>query len=177
MIFCFENYNQLLAKVKYERTIIDTTSENIEFDIYSIFNIILSLNHIFEWYYKDVNIDKKKRFECIEIFNNYKGKSIQKEKYKQFHSMLKIPLKINTNQLIIRQISNNLKHFKMNRIKSANKRPNYIAVAGNITCGSANAVCGYHEEYKYIAVTNSGDEYNLISIIDELIITWNNFLK
>ena len=81
MIFCFENYSDLIEKVRYERSLVNTSSANKKSDIYPLFNIVLTLNHIFEWFYKDEKIDTKLRAECIKIFNTYDN---QDNHYKQF---------------------------------------------------------------------------------------------
>lgn len=176
-----QDYNDLLSKCEFEYKLL-FAKQKINYDYsYILFNLVCTLNHLYEWFLKDNNVKKPDKYKCINIFNYYtpnqikeiknniKKKDIISKLYKNLTSMPKV----NKNQLIVRELCNKAKHFSK-KPKIDNKEE-FIAF-----CGGEKAVCDYmfanQSEIVYFVVYNN-QEFIIENICFELINKWKDFLN
>lgn len=162
-------------KIIYERNLINLEN-NENKNVYIIFNLILSINHLFDWVIFGKNNDDPNAIECIKRFNPYLKKEYSDNSFfRDYYSKLTIFPKCNEKQQIIREISNNIKHFSSEK-KSSKVEKDILSVAGNIGCGEPNACCRYFEEYRYVIKNDIGKDLNLIELCDSLINEWKIYI-
>lgn len=62
----------LLKKCEYNIGRLSLCDNHPEYD-YAMFDAVLNLNHLFEWFLKDKDILEQKKLECIKIFNSFQS--------------------------------------------------------------------------------------------------------
>lgn len=85
--------------------------------IISFFNIILSMNHLFEWFLKDENVPQDKKMGCIKIFNPYRTEDNVSRDFKSIYSQLDDFPEVNRSQELIRELCDKAKHLKKRILK------------------------------------------------------------
>ena len=170
-----ENYNDLYLKCKYDYDLLESTKGYIEYS-YNLLNLIFALNHLYEWYIKDKDIPNEKRDICIETFFPYEnGENIGIEEVKKYLTEKKRPTP-NTNQLLIRKVCNNSKHFlRRDNDPGQEMRKNYTACAGAGLYAGAGHGAGEYDKYNYYLEQND-QNYDLLEILENLMAEWEKFL-
>ena len=69
-ILTLNSYEILLGKCKKEIGELRKCNSHPDYD-FLLFNVILSMNHLFEWFLKDDSVSQDKKLECIKSFNPY----------------------------------------------------------------------------------------------------------
>jgi hypothetical protein len=165
----------LLAKAQHEYSLI-TLNKLEQNDYYLVFNVLVSINHLFDWVLNNDNIPIERKERCIKLFNPYENKN-EFGNFRKYYQKINEGIEINTNQQIIKALCNNLKHFKKrNKYGDVDENKKYLAVSGNIVCGGANAIAGYYEEYTFIVKSDNGKEIDLIELLRDAINEWEKFL-
>ncbi len=67
-----DSYQALLAKCSYELSRLPLVAKAQPSDSYTLFNLVLTLNHLFEWVVNDEDIREEGRIECVKQFNPYR---------------------------------------------------------------------------------------------------------
>ncbi len=174
VIFSLSKPKDLLYKIKFERGEI-TTSEPNERNRYQVLNVILSLNHLFEWALGFDEYDTEKKQEIIKLFNPYDPDSrLPWYIKKHYQGLSPFPVK-NHNQSLIKELSNNFKHFKLEKCLTSHDKK-YLSVAGQMYSGGQNAYSGYFEEYGFFVEGFNGKRVDLLMLFDGLIISWENLI-
>ncbi|MBB6480892.1 hypothetical protein [Spirochaeta isovalerica] len=169
VIFGLNSPVDLLEKVISERSEISTVSTDIS-NHYMVINIILSVNHLFDWALKSEEycLDKKKAI-VVEL-NPYSETERIPWDFKELYSQIVPHPPVNKDQKLIRELSNNFKHFKQEKINTRFSKK-YLSVAGNMVAGGATACCGYYEEYGFF-VDEGSSTIDLLASFDRSISNW-----
>ena len=170
-----ENARNLLEKIKTERNSLNAKVLDKSFS-FTIFNIAVSLNHIFEWFYKDSAQDIELRKKCIKEFNPYEIDRDKKKYFKDYIDQILVNLPVNEKQKQIRLICNDYKHFKLAYIAKSEEKPIYLSVAGNMRAGNITSVAGYYESYSCFITDKYNNHFDLLMLFDDLITEWTKFL-
>jgi len=163
----------LLEKCEYNIGRLFLCESHPEYD-YAMFDAVLSLNHLFEWFLKDKTILEPKRLECIKLFNPFQSYNEVSGDFKKLYTKLNIFPEANNFQYNIRLLCNKAKHFKKTTIETQER--NTLSVAGNMYAGNANAVAGYFKRYKY-SIDINGSIEDLQELMEKLILQWSEFNK
>jgi hypothetical protein len=184
MIDFFSNPSALLKKAKNDFSQISINKETYNLNHselmnwYSIFNTILDINHLFDWVLKNDNYEEDYKRECVKIFNGYTDiKSIPYD-FREHYDKNNFP-QINNNQKLIRDICNNLKHYKIKKhTPDVTEKKQYLSVCSNknMVCGNRKAVCGYYEEYQFILKDNNANEIDVYKLLQNILDEWDMFL-
>lgn len=165
----------LVEKCRYEIDNIDNCSSQKEYD-YIIFNCIITLNHLFEWYIKyEKNSDENKQ-KCILKFNPYeKSKNIPKDKLiiASYNEIKEFP-ELNEYQEAIRKLCNNTKHFNNKKIEyEVQETINIVTNNGDsIVDNLGNSIVCFETNY-FIEINSI--EIKIEKIIKVLICLWEQF--
>lgn len=117
--FVIRNYTELHHKVLWEFQRFTFSSDQREQD-YLFFNILLSLNHLFDWVINDLSIPLDIRLECVRRFNPYDEKSVEDIKTGNSKSQRNLRdafgrvvglIPRNWKQEIVREFANHEKHL------------------------------------------------------------------
>ena len=135
-----------------------------------LFNVVLSVNHLFEWFVKDKKVSEPIKLECIKLFNPYSSPYDVSGDFKYLYRKLTDFPKPNKEQLVIRQLCNKAKHFKRTEIEKQEKTD--ISVAGVMACG--DHLGAYH--YIYTVEIEGNDEL-LNEVLKVNLARWDKFIK
>ena len=174
-ILTLNSYETLLEKCRRENAELQVCNLHPDYD-FLLFNIILSMNHLFEWFLKDENVPQDKKMGCIKIFNPYRTEDNVSRDFKSIYSQLDDFPEVNRSQELIRELCNKAKHFKKKNVEVQDG--NYIVECGNesMECGNPDTVCGGFDHYIYF-VEVDGDQKNLEVLISSLINKWSDFVE
>ena len=115
---------------------------SVEFNDYQLFNVIFSLNHLYEWAYKDKNMDPQRAKIIAEHF--FPFENISQCHCDTLKKIISNDVKTNPHQMAIRLLSNKQKHFTKKPNTPALKQTKVTtAVAGSMCAGGVNAYAGY----------------------------------
>lgn len=174
--FILNSASDLYRKCLFEFSLISDEA-NDDHIIYQLFNIILSLNHLVEWYLKDKTIvDNSKKIHCLQKFYSYEKQGNETEVIKKFikkQNLLDCKFQCNKNQKLIRLISNQIKHVEVKITTNVNSQ--FIIQCGeDITCGDGSQA----GEYKYVYCVNDGnEEIDVLILINDLLLEWSTFIE
>ena len=169
------SYTDLLEKCRYELDSLVSVEAHPDYD-FTLFNIVLGLNHLFEWYLKDKGLGPDSKINCIKKFNPFSSPYDVSGDLRGYYRGIESFPDVNRFQEMIRKLCNKAKHFKQSKIETQGKH--YTAVCGSpsMRCGSPTAVCGHYDHYIY-TVDIDGTEINLEVIISSLVEEWEGFSK
>ncbi len=155
-ILSLNKASDLFEKCRYEINLLKMCESHPNYEFH-IFNIVMGLNHLFEWFIKDKDINIEKRKACIRKFNPYDApdKMPNDKAIKNIYKTLADFPDTNQFQLNIRKLCNKAKHCNTKAFEKNNKT--YNAVCGSIECGSSIAVCGGYY-YRYTVEINGSDQ-------------------
>ncbi len=171
-ILSLNSYEDLLSKCQVELQQLQSVKSNPEYD-FMLFNLVLGMNHLFEWYLKEKNINEKMKMECIKKFNPFASPYDVSGDFKGLYRESDFP-ETNPYQEVVRKLCNKAKHFKKQAIEKQDKH--YTASCGSVAmqCGNPDASCGAFSHYIY-TVEIAGEDKNLTIIMSQLINDWVNF--
>ncbi len=172
-ILSLNSYEDLLNKCKVELEQLPIVTSNPEYD-YILLNIILGMNHLFEWYLKDENIDEKLRLQCVERFNPFVSPNDVSSNFKSSYKKIDKFPPTNAHQEVARKLCNKAKHFKKKDIEKKDKH--HTAVDGSITMqdGGPLASDGAFSHYIY-TVEVGGKDQDVSQIMSLLLDDWVSF--
>ena len=67
-ILSLDSYQNLLQKCEYEYNSLQQCKSHPEYD-FLLFNLVVGLNHLFEWFLKEKSTSEYAKSKCIETFN------------------------------------------------------------------------------------------------------------
>ena len=174
-ILSLNTYNHLFEKCKLELEELTSCSEHPKYD-HLIFNIVFSLNHLFEWYLKDSNISDTSKLQCINKFNPFDSFQNTARGLRAFYPAESDFPETNVFQKNIKKLCNNAKHFNSTPIEKQGK--NYICVAGSdfMEAGEPLAQSGQFDHYTY-SVGINGIDVDLVDLLRRQISEWDRFLS
>lgn|GEM_PF-2626760 len=168
-VFSFDGFRDLFEKSKYEMQMMETCRSHPDYD-YLLFNVTVSVNHLFEWCIRDKNLDENIRLECVKRFNPYETPY---DVPRDFHGLYKkietFPV-VNEEQLVIRQLCNKAKHFKKTNVETQSRKN--ISVCGVMRCG--DRLCQFHYQYD-VEISNSEKKLNVV--LSEMLDKWGTFIN
>ena len=138
-----------------------------------LFNIVLGMNHIFEWCLKEKTLDQARKLECIKKINPFSSPYDVWNDFKNLYRQLPEFPKTNEYQEVIRRLCNKAKHFKQTAIEKRSKTYTAVCGAENMQCGNLDSVCGGFR-YAY-SVDINGEDRDLTEILTHQIESWSNF--
>ncbi|MET1257642.1 hypothetical protein, partial [Aliikangiella maris] len=169
------DYSTLLEKCISEFEELEECSSHPKRD-YLIFNIVMGMNHLFEWFLLDENVPIDLRVKCVKTFNPYAEELNPKHNLHKFYSPIAPFPSLDNNQKIIRELCNRAKHFKTKPAISQDKH--FINGAGeaHMQCGEPLAVCGSFDYFNYYV--EAGDvEIELTMVLKAQIDRWSEFIS
>jgi hypothetical protein len=170
-IFSLSNYNDLLFKCKFEASELKNCSSHPEYD-YILLNIVMGINHLFEWYLKDRTVSEKNRLACLCYFNPFNSFHDVSGDLKSLYKKLKTFPNKNSHQEVIRQLCNKAKHFKTKVIERQGK--DYTCQFGSASFG--NTSTGGFAHYFYFVELN-GHDTELSQLLVDLLQQWESFVE
>ena len=177
IFYLLDTSYDLFNKCKYERSIISDSKSDV-YTIYQIFNLILSLNHLLEWYLGDSCFSNELKVKCLENFFPYKiwtpSKECKSKKNLKSNNIINSIItsmnldasifQVNEDQYLLRKVSNQIKHIKFNKIETS------MATSFTVQCGEIDSYCDYTNQagdYKYLFYINDdGKDIDLLKLID-----------
>lgn len=171
-VFSLSRAEHLFEKCLDEYAQLHSCREHPRYD-YLLFNLVTTVNHLFEWYLKDGSVDGERKKACIRLLNPYSCKGRVPEELKEICSKTWDSAAVNLKQEAIRKLSNKSKHFKK-REQSKVQRERYPAVCGELAmqCGEPTAVCAYLYE---VQIGEYDQWSNLVIVLGELLDEWRAF--
>ncbi|HFG1893491.1 TPA: hypothetical protein ACGF3M_003684, partial [Vibrio cholerae] len=168
------SYQGLLKKCDFEYQMLSKTKKNPEYE-YHVFNLVMGLNHLFEWYLKDKQISEQKKIACIASFNPFSSDSKVSKDFKSLYSKSPVFPEVNREQEVVRHLCNNAKHFKSSVPQNAHK--NFTAVMGkkSVCIGNKAAMCGSYSHFKY-SVSLGDKEVDVVTLLGSLLEQWESFV-
>ncbi len=176
--FQLETYHDLFLKCQYDlKLLAENKYENFG---YNLFNLVCTLNHLFDWFLMD-DVDENIKVKCIIKFNPYDIEEIEKKKKKKkenFNTIDALYFKtnynvlFNTNQFLVRKLCNKAKHFK--RLPLLNTEREYTSTLNGFSLGQSSLGSFKNDSYY---VNHQNFDYNIEIIVDELMNEWKSFLS
>ena len=117
--FFIKDYKELFAKIEHEFQVYQTLI-NEESRRYFLFNLLLSLNHLFDWVINDPDVPSAVKSQCVRRFNPYDQTGVQeieRSKDKKRRCLKEAYLDaevfdyINPRQRLVRILANHEKHL------------------------------------------------------------------
>jgi hypothetical protein len=172
-LLSLSSYRDLLYKCEFELENMQNCSTHPDYD-FSLFNIVLGLNHLFEWYLKEDALTEDQKINCIKRFNPFQSLDNVPREFKGFYNKVDNFPQTNSYQALIRKLCNKAKHFKKTLIEKQDK--NYTVTCGSplATCGNIEAVSGGFDHYIY-TIEVDGSDIDLQQVISSLIVSWREF--
>jgi hypothetical protein len=177
--FFIKDYFDLLAKLRFEWRAFQASWRTPEANCYHLFNVVLTLNHLFEWILNDPDLDISFKDACISRFNPYsEGERIPIALEDGTFSLLQnagtFP-PTNSGQRTIRQICNKAKHLK--------SRPatHYSMIwillkafsGGRLRLGKSRQMTFP----QYYVETDQEKNLNVQTVCEDLIQQWTDFIR
>lgn len=80
---------------------------------YTLFDLALGLNHLFDWVLGDPKLDPLRKAKCVEGFNPYRDKREAKARFDRYKRYLlpTFPPTTHLKQAMVKDIADGLKHF------------------------------------------------------------------
>ena len=174
-LLSLSSYNDLLQKCSRELCGLKKCESHPEYD-FILFNIVLGMNHLFEWYLKEKSVERTNKLDCIKRFNPFSSPYDVSSDFKSLYRELDSFPNTNQYQEVIRKLCNKAKHFKQSSIEKQSK--NYTAVFGAeyMQCGNPDAACGGFDHYIY-SVEIDGSDKDLEKRVSSLLDSWNSVVE
>ncbi|MES0491204.1 MAG: hypothetical protein ABUK01_14505 [Leptospirales bacterium] len=170
-MFSLNHAIDLLEKCQRDQVALANCETHPEYD-YVMFDAVLSLSHLFEWYLKDDSIPKAKRLSCIEIFNPFQSIDKVSADLKKYYNKIQNFPNPNSSQESIRLLCNKGKHFKKTTIEIQDRH--LLSTCNNMYAGNVTAGAGFFKRYKY-SVEIDGQAVDLHNVINDLLNQWITF--
>lgn len=174
-LLSLNNASNLLAKCIKELHDLEQCEEHPGYD-FTLFNIILDLNHLFEWYLKEKNLEIGKKLDCIKQFNPFQSPDDVSRDFKEFYKRLEVFPQTDMHQEVIRKLCNKAKHFKRKPLEKQHKKMTAVCGADHMVCGNEKAECGGFDHYIYSVEINGADK-DLKKLISSQIEKWSILLN
>ena len=179
-IFSIHGAVELLKKCEYDYE--KLCSETCHpFNEYHLFDLLVGLNHLYEWVLLDQSLPKELKERCFSEFYPYSGTNVSscfKADLKAFqvkNPKLESP-KSNEYQKAVRDLCNKAKHFKINKhIESSQKQYSAVFGATGLQFGSDRAHFGAFSSYAH-TVDIEGEMVEINKIIGSLLDSWKSYL-
>jgi NADH:ubiquinone oxidoreductase subunit len=168
----------LLQKAIYDMSRFQENKSDENKMVYALFDMLITINNLFEWTLKYYNEDEEKRKKCIIMFNPYLENDKIPYAYKSDYRSMP-SLKPNEAQYIIRKIVNNIKHYEVKVVNTKEGKTN-CAQAGQVYAGGFNAFAGYYELTFLVTIkdeNNNDISHDLLSLLETLIDKWKSFFE
>jgi hypothetical protein len=168
-VFSLNNFKDLFEKSTFELQRLQNCRCHPDYD-YLLFNITVSINHLFEWCIKDSSLDEQSKLECIKKFNPYERPNDVPGALKNLYNKIPNFPVVNEKQLLIRQLCNKAKHFKKVEIEKQSK--NNISESGVMQSG--DQLGAFH--YRYHVEVQQND-VKLDDLLLEIRVEWESFIN
>ena len=166
--FFVMSYKDILDKCKEELKQLGDSSRSLKYE-YRLLNLILSINHLFDWVLTS-DLCCCKKDECAKKFNPYCSYNKVPHAFQIYYSKSDFPEK-NHEQAIIRNLSNNSKHNKIGKKETLNTTKNNTAMCGNSCMGDA-----YLGDFSGYSTDSELTSEFVEDICKKLVDDWDRFL-
>lgn len=173
------SYWDLVAKCRFDWKQFTRAWRNAEESCYHLFNIVLSLNHLFDWILNDPDIEQGTKLLCIRQFNPYNHEELQRARTQysvySHSSLVDATLSTNSQQRLIRQVCNRAKHSKHTPVLEHHTITLWLKAfgGGRIRLGR-NRRLTYPQ---YYVADDHGEHINLQMCCKDLIDQWMRFAR
>ncbi len=173
------DYHDLFRKCLFEWRRFRATSRNPEESCYHLFNVVLALNHLYDWLLNDPDVDNDIKMECVRRFNPY-AESDRPWLNDTYRSDPYVPAldgvaPVNEWQRLVRQVCNRAKHLKSRPI--IGYRIVWLLLkmlsGGTIRLGGRRRI----RFPQYYVKNERGESVNLQILCEELMAEWAELVK
>ena len=154
---------------------------------YAIFNLALSLNHLFDWMLNDPAVSREAKLLAIQAFNPYRARRQVARDFGKYYDIMKPFPTRNERQYLIHEVANRAKHLKRSQPTDHEKAVHFqtLKTESYLGCGDPRAYCGgpvafagYHtEETTYFVEGDDGEPQSLSHLCADLVQEWGQFLR
>lgn len=173
-LLSLNSYNGLLEKCEYDYQMLESARRNPDYE-YHVFNLVMGLNHLFEWYLKESCNSAQKKMECITRFNPFSSLDNVSGEFKSIYSKFPTFPRINVEQETIRKLCNNAKHFNSSVPHKASKHHTAVMGKKGVCLGNKSAMCGAFSHLEY-TVSLGDQEINVVTLLAKLLEQWKLFV-
>lgn len=174
--FLLQSYRDLYFKCRYDWKQLSNSEPRIK--SYAMFNLVTTLNHIFDWVVKDEDVSEDRRLLCITLFNPYKTAKSVSSDFKELYDRLPEFPPTNTEQYLIRSLCNKAKHLLQTPSTEAVTNTIYFG-AGHpeMYCGGPKAFTGYHESIITHSLEHDGKMHDVKVLCETLMCDWQEYFR
>jgi hypothetical protein len=108
----------LLRKCEYDYEQLSKIGRNQPVYSFVLFNLILGLNHIFDWVLNDDKNTIERKVSCITQFNPYRKDEHLPREYGDLYETDGLILQTNKQQRMVRLLANRVKHLNEEKAKT-----------------------------------------------------------
>ena len=174
--FLLQSYRDLYFKCRYDWKQLSNSDPSKK--SYAVFNLITTLNHMFDWVVRDEDVSEGKRLLCITLFNPYKAAKSVGADFKELYEKLPELPTTNTEQYLVRSLCNKAKHLLHAPSTESVENTIYFG-AGHpeMYCGGPKARVGYHEIIITHTVEDGGNVHDVKVVCETLMNDWQDFFR
>jgi hypothetical protein len=174
--FGLDSFYDLFLKCDVEKSHLEDS--DVRKWSHTLFNIVVTLDHLYEWFLGDDRVVAEVRKKGLLQFNPYKRRK-QVPWYLKCYYKGVVPFPApNGNQYLVRSLANRAKHFLTDPPIDRSEFTTYPIVAGSAEayCGGLKAFANYHEIItKFIVVDDNGSPQDIKVVCRELLSSWRKF--
>ena len=183
-MYYLNDYKDLYKKCEYDLSLLKD-NESSQYYNYNIFNLLCSLNHLYEWFLLDTEneVTEDIKIECIKLLlpleiNCYHFTNVISKLYNTIKKK-KIHCEVNPYCSLIREVCNKLKHYKSTPIIEDNIK--YTYPCGDVNdggCGSGR-YSGEHNLVPFvdIVINNITSEIPVKELCEKVLYHWTIFFN
>ncbi|MDG5902086.1 hypothetical protein E2650_19745 [Shewanella xiamenensis] len=172
-IFSLASFRELMIKCDRECEQLKQCATHPEYD-FILMNIVFGINHLFDWYLKDTEIEETRIQECLKLFSPYGSIDEVSKEFRRLYKLLPEFPEVDSNQEIIRKLCNKAKHFKKVGIERQGKNYTSTFGASLMQFGGERAVFGGFNHYLYFVEIGNTD-VNLAELVSSQLNKWKEF--
>lgn len=172
--FGMENFLDLYAKCHHDLKQLQNSDPRKK--SYAIFNLVMDLNHLFDWFMKDQLLSDELKVRCVQKFNPYKEKA--SDDFVRWYKGIPFPL-TNEGQYLVRCVSNKAKHSKTSPTTEAALTTVGLGAGSEYAeAGAPWNECGASElQIVTYWVEDDGLLYDMKVVCSDLQQEWSDFIR
>jgi hypothetical protein len=147
---------------------------------YAIFNLVVSLNHMFDWFLNDLSASPEMKIKCMTRFNPYKPEDNLPRAFRNLYESLgsEFP-RLNEDQYLVRCVGNKAKHWKASPTTEAHKADVGVGAGSQYArVGAPWMQCGVSTiSIVTYLVEDGGEFYDMKLVCSDLHQEWGSFLR
>jgi hypothetical protein len=148
---------------------------------YTLFDLAVGLNHLFDWVLSDPNLADETKARCVQRFSPYRREGEARTRFTRYRMYLTpFPPKTNPKQALVKDVADGVKHFVGMPKTATQKNSVYLGAGGeDAVCGGQFAQCRQNNLlvlYTYWVKDNDGKSVEFSTLCDSLVSEWGEFI-